>query len=151
MFLAFLIVLGLLFVGSANSFAASNKQNAQEVRGPVTATVVRVIDGDTVIVDALTWPGHSVRVSVRLLGIDAPEIRSRCAAVREAGYRARARLSALVGEAGTVQLKDIRGGKYYGRVLAAIITENRDVSSVLLADGLVQPYSGGKRYKPSCQ
>jgi Xaa-Pro aminopeptidase len=60
-----------------------------EIARPVRAELVRVIDGDTFIVDALVWPGHRVRVSIRLRGIDAPEMRSRCAAEKEAAIRAR--------------------------------------------------------------
>ncbi len=48
------------------------------VPGPVTADVVSVYDGDTPTVDAHPWPQITVRTSVRVDGIDAPEIRGKC-------------------------------------------------------------------------
>ena len=37
-------------------------------------------DGDTLTVDAEPWPGLTARTSVRVDGIDTPEIRGRCPA-----------------------------------------------------------------------
>ncbi len=48
------------------------------IPGPVTADVVSVYDGDTLTVDAHPWPQITVRTSVRVDGIDAPEIRGKC-------------------------------------------------------------------------
>ncbi len=63
------------------------------IPGPVTADVVSVYDGDTLTVDAHPWPQITVRTSVRVDGIDAPEIRGKCdsekAMAREARELAR--------------------------------------------------------------
>lgn len=129
----------LLFVPSS---AASARET---VPGPVTATVEKVIDGDTLLVRATIWPGHSVRVSVRLRGIDAPETRSRCAAEREAALRAREALAALVGE-DPVVLTVISGDKYFGRVLADVAgMAGAPLAEALLERGFVRPYRGGRR------
>ncbi|MHB2267725.1 thermonuclease family protein [Aliihoeflea sp. PC F10.4] len=113
--------------------------------GPVRATVVRVIDGDTVEADAHVWPGHTVRVSVRLRGIDAPELRSRCDEERRMAERARAHLSALLGS-GAVNVRNIARDKFYGRVVADLETDEGDaVAPLLLAADLARPYEGGKR------
>ena len=42
------------------------------------AEVVRVVDGDTIEVNAHYWPGHTWRGKVRLRGIDTPELRGKC-------------------------------------------------------------------------
>ncbi len=47
------------------------------IPGPVTADVVSVYDGDTLTMDAHPWPQITVRTSVRVDGIDAPEIRGK--------------------------------------------------------------------------
>lgn len=107
--------------------------------------MVRVIDGDTFDAQAHIWPGQTLRVRVRLRGIDAPEIRSRCAAEKAAGERARAALEGMIGGA-TVRMRNIAGGKYYGRVLADVTTETGEaVAERLLADALARPYRGGRR------
>jgi endonuclease YncB( thermonuclease family) len=50
---------------------------AKKLRGPVEAIVVKVIDGDTFVADAAVWPGQTVRVNIRIRGIDAPEMKRR--------------------------------------------------------------------------
>lgn len=118
---------------------------AEMVAGPVAADVERVLDGDTFVAVVHVWPGHAVRVSVRIRGIDAPETKSRCTAEREAAQAARAMLDALLA-GGPVSLANIGGGKYYGRVLADVIAaDGREAARVLLDGGLARPYRGGKR------
>src|SRR5262245_42601354 len=65
--------------------------------GPVEATVVEVLDGDTFLVEAHVWPGQVIKVNVRVRGIDAPEMKSRCETEHLAALRARNVLSHLLG------------------------------------------------------
>ncbi len=113
--------------------------------GPVEAVVLDVLDGDTFLAEALVWPGHTVRVNVRIRGIDAPEMRARCEAERMAAERAREALRTLFGD-GTVLISNIAGAKYYGRVLADVATKaGAPVGPLLLGEELVRPYDGGRR------
>ncbi len=113
--------------------------------GPVKARVLRVVDGDTLVAEAVIWPGHVVTATVRLRGIDAPEMRSKCPEEQQNAADARDALAALVGQ-GPVKITNISAGKYYGRVLADVETaDGRGVSDDLLAHRLVRPYSGGRR------
>ncbi len=128
----------------------ANPAQADILSGPVEARVLRVIDGDTFIAEAKVWPGHSVKVSVRIRGIDAPEIRSRCPEEKAAAGRARDLLTMLVAS-GTVKLFNIGGGKYHGRVLADVVAEDgEELAPVLLGHDVVRPYAGGRRV-PFCQ
>lgn len=118
---------------------------AGNFRGPVEATVLEIIDGDTFFADALVWPGQSVRINIRIRGIDAPEMKSRCAGEHEAALRARDALRELLG-AGSVSISNIGGAKYYGRVLADVeAADGMPVARELLARGLARPYAGGRR------
>ena len=129
----------LLVAGSVPSLAA------QTLAGPYTATVERVIDGDTLAVRVPVWIGQELRVLVRVRGIDAPERKSRCAAERRLAKRASAYLVAMVAS-GPVRLSRISGGKYFGRVLADVTTaEGGDVARRLLGRKLVRPYRGKAR------
>lgn len=133
------IVLLLILISASPALAR------ELIVGPVEADVVRVRDGDSLDVIAHIWPGHDVRVSIRIRGIDAPELRSRCKSEKRQAQAARARLRDLLG-VGRVQLNDISGGKYYGRVLASIATiSGQDVKKAMLKSGLVRPYKGRKR------
>jgi len=53
----------IVFCGSAEA--------AEKIAGPVAAELIRVVDGDTVLVSAMPWPNHHVTTYVRLRGIIA--------------------------------------------------------------------------------
>ena len=72
---------------------------AEPLAGPVPADVIRVIDGDTIRVRARVWLDQTVDVSVRLAGIDAPELSGAdCPAERTRGRRARDAAMAMAGD-----------------------------------------------------
>ncbi len=134
---ACLIVLLLACVSPANA--------AETVDGPVEAQVLRVIDGDSFVAAAHVWPGHTVTINVRIRGMDAPEIRSRCEVERTAALKAREALAALLGS-GPVRLTNVSGGKYYGRVLADVTTdEGSAVADTMIAQAHARLYAGGRR------
>ncbi len=118
---------------------------ADRLPGPVAATVIDVVDGDTVVVRAHIWLDQSVETRVRLLGIDAPEKRGRCAAERAGAARAEAfvRDLALGRE---VRLRDLHHDKYGGRILARIETaEGADLGEALVRHQLARIYDGAAR------
>ncbi|MGB1547124.1 MAG: thermonuclease family protein [Alphaproteobacteria bacterium] len=113
--------------------------------GPVPAYVLRVVDGDTLMVRARIWPGHHVETLVRLKGVDAPELKARCAKERALANEARDFLEQRA--AGLpVWLSDIHFGKYAGRVLARVAVDSgTDLGAQLLAVGLARTYVKGPR------
>lgn len=121
----------------------SAAQGWAEVSASVNADVVRVYDGDTIIVDAHPWPGMTIRIHVRVRGIDSPEIRGKCAAEKKAARLARDRLAELA--QGVLRLENITLGKYAGRVIADAITAQGKLGAILISEGLARPYNGGKR------
>ena len=113
--------------------------------GPVAAEIVAVIDGDTIAVRARVWLGQDVEIRVRLAGIDAPEIRGRCARERLLAGRARDFVAARTA-GGRVTLSDIQYGKYAGRIVARVTTAGgQDLARALLRAGLARTYGGGGR------
>jgi micrococcal nuclease len=139
-------IVALLLLALVASAPASA---AKLFRGPVEATVLDVLDGDTFLAEALVWPGHTVRVNIRIRGIDAPEMKARCGAERAAARKAREALDALLQER-KVAISNISGAKYYGRVLADVTTAGgQAVAPFLLGENLVRPYEGGRR-EPWC-
>lgn len=129
---------------------ASESGKRIEIPGPVTAQVIRVIDGDTILVAAKPWPQQTIEVYVRLRGIDAPELKSACAATRDAGLQARAALASLTTDQREIRLTHISGDKYFGRVVADIsFSDGRNPAQEMLLAGYVSPYDGGRKPK-SC-
>jgi micrococcal nuclease len=107
----------------------------------VHAIIVRVIDGDTVVVHMdLGWHTWRHDEHVRLNGIDAPE---RTDPVRWA--EAKAFVERLL-PAGTEVLLVSEKLEKYGRTLGRILLrDGRDVSQEVLNAGLAKPYTGGPR------
>ena len=50
--------------------------SGETLPGPIPAEVLKVVDGDTLEVEARIWLGQGVQVSVRLRGVDTPELRA---------------------------------------------------------------------------
>lgn len=100
---------------------------------------VQVIDGDTIRFDGET---------VRILNIDTPEIgEAGCDAERAAGIVAKHRLEGLL-SSGRVTLKRGDGPRLrdrYGRTLARVFVDGRDVGEQLIAEGLARRWSGKRR------
>ena len=112
--------------------------------GPVEATVLNVLDGDTFLAEAHIWPGQVIEVNIRVRGIDAPEMKSRCEAEHAAARKARRALADLIGT--NVRISNIGSAKYYGRVLADVETQAGELVAVrMLEQELVRPYKGGRR------
>jgi endonuclease YncB( thermonuclease family) len=109
------------------------------------AEVIRVLDGDTFEARVRVWPGMDITTKVRLRGIDAPEMRARCAEERIKAEAAREALSSLLAR-GQVGISGVGLDKYGGRVLAeASARQTQNVAEALLAAGHVRRYSGGRR------
>jgi endonuclease YncB( thermonuclease family) len=123
----------------------------ETIAGPVSAEIVRVIDGDTILVDASPWPQQTIEVYVRLRGIDAPELHSPCPAVRREAERAQAALEEIMPATGEVQLTSISGDKYFGRILADVTTaDGRNPAETLLSAGYAVSYHGGRKPAVAC-
>jgi endonuclease YncB( thermonuclease family) len=113
------------------------------VEGPVSAEVVRVIDGDTLLVLARPWPQQTIEVYVRLRGIDTPELRSKCAEGRQAADQARHLLEEMASASPKVSLTKIAADKYFGRIVADVaLADGRNPATEMMAAGLAKSYSG---------
>ena len=121
----------------------------ESLPGPIKARLIRVIDGDTVVAEISPWFGQRIEVSVRLEGINAPELNSRCAQERERAELAREFLQSHL--SGHFMMYNVRKGKYFGRVIARLQTDdNQDIAKMLIAAGMAEHYLGGIRIVKSC-
>lgn len=139
------ITLLLLFFSTAK---ASPRQEI--LLGPIPVEVLRVLDGDTISVKARVWIGSDVETSVRIEGIDAPEIKGKCEKERSMAEAARQEVARLLG-GGNVSIYNIRLEKYAGRVMAQIQTaDGINIGKHMVEKGFARPYHGDKR-KPWCR
>ena len=110
----------------------------------------RVIDGDTFEADVYLWIDQHVEVHVRLRGIDAPELRGKCAGERILARRAKDELARLLTASGTVYLTNVTEDPYQRRVEAFVANVNGDdLGAQLMAAGLAVPM-GTKRTHDWC-
>lgn len=119
--------------------------SAETLPGPVSARVLRVLDGDTFVAEIKVWFGQVIVERVRIVGIDAPEIgaHARCEEEAEAAERSRQYLAGLLGR-GPVDLYQLRRDKY-GRALALVISHGIDVPARMIEAGHARPYGGARR------
>ena len=109
--------------------------------------VADVIDGDTVRIVNPALPPPLDALSLRLLGVDAPETgrRARCPAEAEAAGAATAFVRRVLARADTVSVVLARWGKWGGRVLGRVAVDGRDLATLLIRAGHAAPYGGGSR------
>ena len=108
------------------------------------SSIARVYDGDTITVNIDQWPpivGQAI--SIRVRGVDTPEIRGKCQAEKDLARRAKSYTAAAV-KYGQVTLKNLERGKYF-RIVADVEVNGKPLAAALISQGLGRPYDGGKR------
>lgn len=114
--------------------------------------VVKIYDGDSITVASrLPYDASPLyRFSVRVLGIDCPEIRTKCKDEKQCAKMAKAHLEQLIMNQ-KVKL-NVHGLDKYGRVLADVELLN-DYQTVNIAEEMIKnryavAYAGGKKQPP---
>ena len=103
-------------------------------------------DGDTIHVTVPGLPAELSKMSIRLDGVDTPEIRGKCEAERQKAKAARAITRRwLLAHMTDIRVCNPKWGKYAGRIVARIKSGNEDLTQALLKAGLGRVYHGGKR------
>ncbi len=117
------------------------------------ATIIKVIDGDTVDVDIDL--GFDIVIKderVRIAGIDTPESRTRDLEEKKFGLAAKARVKQLLGKNCVLQTQINKNGEdmkgKFGRILGDfnVYDTNTDswklLTSILISEGHAVPYHG---------
>lgn len=96
----------------------------------------------------ITTDGDTIRAGderIRIIGIDAPELgkRARCVAEQKAAEKARDFLSTALAS-GPVTITR-QGEDRYGRTLAYVFVNGRDIADTMIDLDLGRPYMGGRR------
>ena len=117
------------------------------------ATLVRVVDGDTVDANIDLGFDITIKKRIRLVGINTPECRTRDLKEKALGLAAKERVKAILTENIKFTLESTELGKY-GRVLGKIHINKLDgtesLTQICLNDQLIKEkhavaYFGGKR------
>lgn len=104
------------------------------------ATLVRVVDGDTIWVDLDLGLDIHHSIDLRLAGINAPEHNT------AAGQAAKGHLIELLNRAGPMIIATQKDKQEkYGRYLAVVTMGGVNINDAMVADGHAVAYAGGKR------
>lgn len=112
----------------------------------------RAIDGDTINVPIGVVKNFPTRISVRFIGIDAPESgkKARCENERQVGEAATFFVRDFLATESKVTVRFVRWDKYGPRIDGRITANGKDLADELVKAGLAVPYTGGKRVNVWC-
>jgi len=110
--------------------------------------VIKVYDGDTITITSKMPFDQSpyYRFSVRLKGIDCPEMRTKNAQEKECAILTRNFLKDLLMDK-MVMLKEVELEKY-GRILADVYLDEVNLSDLLCEKNMAVKYDGGTKHCP---
>ena len=136
----------LVLMGIFLAIMYSYSEAASKTYGTIVVSkVVSVYDGDTFKVNIDGWPDIiGKNISIRIYGIDTPEIRGTKGEVKQLALKAKALSAKRLFEAETVTLRNIRRGKYF-RITAEVYVDRVHLGTLLIRNGLAKEYYGGKR------
>lgn len=109
------------------------------------ATILRVVDGDTVAFQANWLPDPLKKeLLLRVYGVDTPEksFRAKCEKESLLGQRASAYTQNLVANSKQRQIILMSWDKYGGRVLGDVILDGESLRRLLIQNGYAREYFG---------
>ena len=107
--------------------------------------VISVYDGDTIRVNIDSFPDIiGKNISIRLKGIDAPEIKGKCQKEIDLAIMARDYLRNAINKSNQIELRNIKRGKYF-RIVGELYIDGINVTKNLIKRKLAYHYSGGKK------
>jgi len=102
-------------------------------------------DGDTCYVLAPSLPESLQKMSIRILGIDTPEIRGACTEEKELALEGREVANNLFRNAEKIEFRGYKWDKYGGRILTEVYLDDQNYAELLMMAGLARPYDGGTK------
>jgi micrococcal nuclease len=102
-------------------------------------------DGDTCYISISSLPKSLHKMSIRVLGIDTPEIRGKCKKEKELALKARVFANETFRAAKVIKFLDLKWDKYGGRILSNVYLDGYLYADMIINEGLARPYDGGKK------
>ena len=133
---------------SISFFACFGSIEAKQIYGNLCVkTVDRVHDGDTFIVGIDdVHPIIGKEISIRINGIDTPEITDKRPHIKKLAIKARDYAANLLHNAQKIELVNIQRDKYF-RLLADVYVDGVNLGEELIQAGLAHTYDGHTKSK----
>lgn len=111
----------------------------------VVSEVTSIYDGDTFRCTIKGYPPIiGERISIRVAGIDCPEMRDKRQNIKDLARQAKQYTVKRLREGKEINLVNMRRGKYF-RIVADVIIDGKNLSQELIKAGLAKPYEGGTK------
>ena len=120
---------------------------------PYNFKILRVVDGDTIMIDAPFLPKELKQtLLVRIHGVDTPEKgkRAKCYYEENRANQAKLFVELEIRHSKTIQIELMGWDKYGGRVLGDVLLDGVLLSRKLIANNYAVPYSGRGKKKNWC-
>jgi len=115
------------------------------------AVYISNYDGDTI---KFNLPGlHPLigkKISIRVNGIDTPEMRGKCEQEKYNAQQAKEMVADILKDAEQVDLKNMERGKYF-RIAADVFVDGENLADMLIEAGMAIRYDGGKKTHSWCE
>ena len=108
-------------------------------------------DGDTCNAKMLGVPDTLKKIKIRINGIDTPEIKGKCEREKKLALEAKVFINDLIKNSTVIYLKNLKWGKYGGRVVADLYIDKRDYREHLKGKNFYVEYYGGKKTEDWCE
>ena len=115
------------------------------------AVYLRNYDGDTI---TFNLPGlHPIigeKISIRVNGIDTPEIKGKCEKEKYNAKQAKDMAADILKDAEQITLKNMEREKYF-RIAADVIVDGENLADMLIEAGMAIRFDGGKKTHKWCE
>jgi micrococcal nuclease len=115
------------------------------------AIYVRNYDGDTI---TFNLPGlHPIigeKISIRVNGIDTPEIKGKCEKEQYDAKQAQQMVADILKDAEQITLKNMERGKYF-RIAADVIVDGENLADMLIEASMAVRYEGRAKTHKWCE
>ena len=119
--------------------------NAKDYGNVTVSEVTSIYDADTFRVNIEGYPPIAgERIPVRVLCVDAPELRGKCESEKIKARQAKQFTVEALRSANNIELRNIERGKYF-RILADVYVDGKNLANGLIKSGHARSYDGGKR------
>lgn len=109
------------------------------------AIYIRNYDGDTITFNLPSLhPIVGEKISIRVNGIDTPEIRGKCEKEKYDAKQAQEMVADILKDAERINLKNMKRGKYF-RIAADVYVDGENLADILIDAGMAIRYEGGKK------
>ena len=135
----------LIFIIAFFLLSSPSLAYAKSFGGYKGAVYVRNYDGDTITFNLPDLhPVIGANISVRIKGIDTPEIRGKCEKEKSLANAAKKFVQNILENSWSIDLRNISRDKYF-RIVADVIVDKGSVAEFLIMNDLAVPYDGGKK------